>query len=137
MLKGPLHSLVDITLSRPGNSNKHFSVRVMRHGYHEYDGVDTPRSGTDYGGFLGIEVTKDPPHRVLAVDDLLDANAVLQGEPGYSNAYVLPGDRIIALDGKPAERVPVILFCFHVSYLAFHALMLAVTLLLLCPLFAG
>jgi hypothetical protein len=44
MLRGTLHSLVDLTLARPGNS-KHFTVRVMRHGYHEYDDVDTPRSG--------------------------------------------------------------------------------------------
>lgn len=73
-------------------------------------------SGPVQDGFLGIEVSKEPPHRVLEIDDLLDANCVRQGEPGYSNTEVLPGDRLIAIDGKPAERVPVRAFRFEIVY---------------------
>ena len=71
---------------------------------------------------------------MLAVDDLLDENGVLHGAPGYSNADVLSGDRIIAIDGKPAERVPVTLcrsmiiyhqhFPHSVSYCCFRVLLL-------------
>ena len=36
MLRGPLHSEVELTLAR-GNNGQPFTVRVMRHGFHEYD----------------------------------------------------------------------------------------------------
>ena len=57
--------------------------------------------------FLGLEVTKQPPHAVVAVDDLRDRHLVSQGEPGYSNPVVGVGDRILAVGGRPAEHVPV------------------------------
>ena len=33
-------------------------------------------------GYVGMEVTKRPPFIVLAVDDLMDEDYVLQGQPG-------------------------------------------------------
>jgi hypothetical protein len=60
-----------------------------------------------YACFLGLEVTKQPPHAVVAIDDLVDLHLVSQGEPGYSNPVVGVGDRILAVGGRPAEHVPV------------------------------
>jgi hypothetical protein len=57
--------------------------------------------------FAGLEVTRQPPHAVVAVDDLVDPNFVPQGKPGYSNPVVRVGDRILAVSGRPAEHVPV------------------------------
>ena len=57
--------------------------------------------------FLGLEVTQQPPHAVVAIDDLVDRHLVSQGEPGYSNPVVGVGDRILAVGGCPAEHVPV------------------------------
>jgi hypothetical protein len=57
--------------------------------------------------FLGLEVTMQPPHAVVAIDDLVDPHLVSQGEPGYSNPVVGVGDRILAVGGRPAEHIPV------------------------------
>ena len=40
MLRGPLHSEVELTLAR-GSNHQPFTVRVMRHGFHEYDSSAT------------------------------------------------------------------------------------------------
>ena len=37
------------------------------------------------------------------VDDLVDANMVRQGEPGYSNPSAAPGDLILKIDGQDAQ----------------------------------
>ena len=47
------------------------------------------------GGHVGLEVTLEPPHAVVVVQDLVDANFVKQGSVGYLNEPVLPGDRIL------------------------------------------
>ena len=52
-------------------------------------------------------MTEKPPHKVVAIDDLVDQHFVGQGQMGYSNASVQIGDRIIAVDGRPAEHVSV------------------------------
>ena len=57
--------------------------------------------------FCGLEVTTSPPHKVLAVDDLVDVNYVQQGVRGYANPIVMPGDRILAVGGRSAEYVSV------------------------------
>jgi hypothetical protein len=44
---------------------------------------------------VGLEVTSEPPHAVVMALDVLDANFVTQGSPGYSNEPILPGDRIL------------------------------------------
>ena len=49
----------------------------------------------ELGGYVGLEVTSAPPHAVVTVLDLSDANFVKQGAAGYSNEPVLPGDRIL------------------------------------------
>lgn len=59
------------------------------------------------GGHVGLEVTLEPPHAVVAVQDLLDPNFIRQGMPGYSNEHVLPGDRILEVDGHDAESISV------------------------------
>ena len=103
MLRGPIHSKVDITLARHG-IGKHFTISITRHNFHEFE-PDVVLSG-----FMGIEVTKKPPYSVLAINDLMDCNAVKQGESGYLNEKIVPGDRIIEVNGQPAEHVPVIPF---------------------------
>jgi hypothetical protein len=47
------------------------------------------------GGHIGLEVTTELPHAVVAVQDLVDNNFVKQGVAGYSNEHVLPGDQIL------------------------------------------
>jgi hypothetical protein len=64
--------------------------------------VAAPRSG-----YCGLEVTKAPPHTIVGVDEALDVNGVQQGAPGYANQAITPGDRIISVDGRPAEYVSV------------------------------
>jgi hypothetical protein len=59
------------------------------------------------GHYAGLEVTPEPPHRVVEVDDLVDEHFVSQGASGYSNPAVRVGDRILAVDGLPAEHVSV------------------------------
>ena len=44
---------------------------------------------------------------MVAIDDLVDNRFVKQGDPGYSNPIVHVGDRILAVDGSPAEHVSV------------------------------
>ena len=50
---------------------------------------------------------EQPPHAVVAIDGLVDNRFVKQGDPGYSNPIVHVGDRILAVDGRPAEHVSV------------------------------
>jgi len=50
-------------------------------------------------GYVGMEVTKRPPFVVLAVDDLLDQEYVLQGQPGYANEPVRAGDMLLRVEG--------------------------------------
>ena len=53
--------------------------------------------------YLGLVVTTNPPHAVMEVEDLMDMNMVKQGEPGYSNEVVNPGDLILSIDGHEAQ----------------------------------
>ena len=111
MLRGPLHSVVDLTLVSKSTGNA-YNIRVLRHRYHEFDlasSVATKRPVSLYPNacFAGLEVTEQPPHAVVAIDDLVDNRFVQQGDPGYSNPIVHVGDRILAVDGRPAEHVSV------------------------------
>ena len=42
----------------------------------------------------------DPPYTVLKVTELMDANGILQGQPGYSNPIVCEGDVMYAINGE-------------------------------------
>jgi len=53
--------------------------------------------------YLGLAVTTTPPHAVMEVEDLMDMNMVKQGESGYSNEVVKPGDLILSIDGHEAQ----------------------------------
>jgi hypothetical protein len=59
------------------------------------------------GHFTGLEVTTTPPHSVLAIYDLVDKNGLRQGTQNYGNEHVEVGDRLLAVDGKPVEHIPV------------------------------
>ena len=50
-------------------------------------------------GYVGMVCTKRPPFVVLAVDDLLDQDYVVQGQPGYANELVNPGDTLLRVEG--------------------------------------
>jgi hypothetical protein len=58
-------------------------------------------------GYVGLKVTDAPPHAVVEVNDLVDANFVRHDQPGYSNPAIAPGDRILKIDGMIAEHVAV------------------------------
>jgi hypothetical protein len=63
-----------------------------------------PVAVTEEGGFVGLQVTELPPHVVKQVDDLVDRNFLRQDQPGYHNPKILPGDRILQVDGRDAEH---------------------------------
>lgn len=65
-------------------------------------GTFDPNSQVHQGGHIGLEVTMEPPHAVVAVQDLVDHNFIKQGVAGYSNEPVLPGDRILEVRMKSA-----------------------------------
>lgn len=50
-------------------------------------------------GVLGIKLKRGLPHAVDSVGVLLDAKCVAQGQPGYSNPHVNPGDLVLKIDG--------------------------------------
>jgi len=114
LLSGRLYSVVQITLQQQ-HSGDVYNVRVLRHRIHEFDSAAAktrlPTFGEDSrredACFAGLEVTEQPPHAVVAIDDLVDNRFVKQGDPGYSNPIVHVGDRILAVDGRPAEHVSV------------------------------
>jgi len=54
------------------------------------------------------QVTKRSPFVVLKVDDLMDKNGVMQGEPSYTNAAVLPTDRLLLVGGVCVENTTVV-----------------------------
>lgn len=58
-------------------------------------------------GYVGMEVTKRPPFIVLAVDDLMDEDYLLQGQPGYANEVVKPGDKLLRVDDTGVESTTV------------------------------
>jgi len=58
-------------------------------------------------GYVGMEVTKRPPFVVLAIDDLMDENGVLQGQPAYANESVRTGDKLLRVDGTNVEATTV------------------------------
>jgi hypothetical protein len=58
-------------------------------------------------GYVGMEVTKQPPFTVLEVDNLMDEHYILQGHAGYSNEHVKRGDKLLRVDGTRVESVTV------------------------------
>jgi hypothetical protein len=56
------------------------------------------------GGFVGLQVTEVPPHFVKQVNDLVDRNFVRHDQPGYRNQKIVPGDRILQVNGRDAEH---------------------------------
>jgi serine/threonine protein kinase len=73
-------------------------------------------------GSVGLIVTSQVPHRVLQVADMCDLNGVMQGRAGYANASVLPGDRLLAVDGVPVEWLPISKVCVEYASLCLCAL---------------
>ena len=58
-------------------------------------------------GSLGLVVTREePPHRVVEVLALCDADGVAQGLPGCRNPAVQPGDVLEAVGGVPVAHAP-------------------------------
>jgi C-terminal processing protease CtpA/Prc len=55
--------------------------------------------------FVGLEITTERPYKVLSVDDLLDEALIGQGQPGYSNPDVYPGDVLVQVDRRSVEDV--------------------------------
>ena len=54
-------------------------------------------------GYVGINVTKQAPFIVLGASGLMDLKGILQGQTGYGNALVEPGDRLVRVDGHSVE----------------------------------
>ena len=60
---------------------------------------------TEEGGFIGLQVSEQPPHTIRSIDDLVDMNFVRHDQHGYSNPRIFPGDRILQVDGINAEHI--------------------------------
>ena len=56
---------------------------------------------------VGISITNDAPHSVLKVTELMDMNGRLQGEAGYCNAWMKPGDVLYAINGTYLNTLPI------------------------------
>jgi len=56
-------------------------------------------------GHVGLEVTKRPPFQVVAVDGLTDTEGRVQGQPGYANKHVEPGDVLLRIGGETLRDV--------------------------------
>ena len=55
--------------------------------------------------FLGLRLSRDPPHAVEEVDDLTDEKGVVQGSPGYANAPLHRGDILLSIDGRDTSHM--------------------------------
>jgi len=64
---------------------------------------ETKMTRVQKSGYVGLVVTSLPPHAVEEVVDLVDINMVKQGEPGYCNEIIRPGDLILCIDGHDAQ----------------------------------
>jgi hypothetical protein len=51
-------------------------------------------------GHVGLEVTKRAPFQVVAIDRLMDLEGRVQGQPGYANKLVQPGDLLLRIGGE-------------------------------------
>ena len=51
-------------------------------------------------GHVGLEVTKRAPFQVVAIDRLMDLEGRVQGQPGYANKRVQPGDLLLRIGGE-------------------------------------
>lgn len=58
-------------------------------------------------GFVGMEVTKRPPFIVLSVEDLMDTDYILQGQLGYGNELVKPGDKLLRVESVAVHATTV------------------------------
>ena len=58
---------------------------------------------TGQRGFVGLNLTKSQPFVVLGAQDIMDHAGVLQGNAGYSNVHVQPGDQLVRVDGHGVE----------------------------------
>ena len=50
-------------------------------------------------GVLGIKLKRGLPHTVESIGVVLDLKCVAQGQPGYGNPHVNPGDLVLKMDG--------------------------------------
>ncbi|MGB1597128.1 MAG: hypothetical protein ACPIOQ_30490, partial [Promethearchaeia archaeon] len=114
LFAGELHAPVTLSLVR-AQTGQVYQVTVLRHNFHSFDSEQHKRARwmeraavhapwRNTGHYAGLEVTTQPPHRVVAVDDLVDVNFVPQGQHRYTNPEVRPGDYILSVDGQAAEN---------------------------------
>ena len=64
---------------------------------------ETKLTRVQNSGYVGLVVTTSSPPHAVEVLDLMDINMVKQGEPGYCNETIRPGDRILCIDGRDAQ----------------------------------
>jgi len=121
LLRGHLHSTVDIVLARHDNPSDLYRITVLRHRFHEFDLPrsteqnlsrsspptslqQSPAKSIEKHGFVGLVVSSDKPHRVVRVDDLVDINGTLQDQVGYQNEHVNEGDEVLQIDGVDVQH---------------------------------
>ena len=71
----------------------------------DHEQIERELAVKEEGGFVGLQVTEVQPHFVKQVNDLVDRNFVRHDQPGYRNPKIVPGDRILQVDGRDAEHV--------------------------------
>lgn len=78
-----------------------FPLFLLQHGTDDTSGSTqtwATKANTNWG-YVGMEVTTRYPFTVVPVDDLMDEQYVLQGQPGYANEIVMPVDKLCSVDG--------------------------------------
>jgi hypothetical protein len=90
---------LDIGVWADKMSSKELATRLARQ-------IVSPSKGQKgRRGFVGMEVTEQPPFIVLEVDHLLDKNYIQQGHAEYANEMLQPGDKLVRVDGTGVESV--------------------------------
>ena len=65
---------------------------------------ELPSSPLTVDGYIGLQLANDK--HVIAVKDLMDRNNRLQGEAGYTNPPVQPGDALTHINGASVTGLP-------------------------------
>ena len=55
---------------------------------------------------LGLSITHEIPHAVTEVTEVMDVNRCMQGEKGYCNPLIVPGDVLLTINGCNVKSMP-------------------------------
>ena len=126
MLRGPMHSIIEIELAKGSFPHNKYKIRVVRHHFLEFAAfgeaamqnvVHTATMKLSHSvkemdakgaqGAARLNISKESPIVVNDSIDLVDVNGVKQGMDGYLNEIVPQGDFLLAVDGYDVQSLPI------------------------------